>query len=371
MRALATVLITFGAMVLATGCFEGKGEFTFNPDGTGKIVGDVTFRPVAPWTGPKKIPPKAGATTPTTPPAVPAKPAKTPEEEMKDVVGQIVKKSAGIEAWKDVSFERLSDGRIHFQGTAYFKDLSKVRIYPDDTSGISFGSDGGSALMLVLSRAKDAAAKGSAGSMRPEEIAKRMKATRESYQRARAEVAMEINDMKIELVFHLPGTVSEMKGLQEKDGVLVLATDGMKILKAFDALISDNAFMAPLIASGKTFADSATTLDDAVDRKIFGQKGECWARVTGPTRAKFNYEAEMEAAKKAQPDMMVTLGLEVPKPVKAAPAKAATPAPTKAATPPPAKGAASPKASVDGPAGKIPSVPMPDPTKIPVLVMPF
>ena len=97
MRALATVLITFGAMVLATGCFEGKGEFTFNPDGTGKIVGDVTFRPVAPWTGPKKIPPKAGATTPTTPPAVPAKPAKTPEEEMKDVVGQIVKKSAGIE----------------------------------------------------------------------------------------------------------------------------------------------------------------------------------------------------------------------------------------------------------------------------------
>jgi hypothetical protein len=93
--------------------------------------------------------------------------------------------------------------------------------------------------------------------------------------------------------------------------------------------------------------------------------------VTGPTRAKFNYEAEMEAAKKAQPDMMVTLGLEVPKPVKAAPAKAATPAPTKAATPPPAKGAASPKASVDGPAGKIPSVPMPDPTKIPVLVMPF
>ena len=43
----AYVLIV--ATALAAGCFEGKADITLNPDGTGKIVGEITFRPTGPW----------------------------------------------------------------------------------------------------------------------------------------------------------------------------------------------------------------------------------------------------------------------------------------------------------------------------------
>ncbi|MCX5682063.1 MAG: hypothetical protein NT049_00025 [Planctomycetota bacterium] len=137
------------AAALVAGCFEGKAEFDLNPDGSGKVVADFLFPSRAPWLLKKAAP------HPADPSAAAAEPAANPEEDMNDCVGAFIKKSTGIDAWKDVSFQRAADGRIQFKGTAYFKDLTKVKVFPDDRAGrISFGPDGTTALTLILNRAK-------------------------------------------------------------------------------------------------------------------------------------------------------------------------------------------------------------------------
>ena len=48
MRAAYGLLAILAAAFLAAGCFEGKADVTLNADGTGKIVGDITFRGAPP-----------------------------------------------------------------------------------------------------------------------------------------------------------------------------------------------------------------------------------------------------------------------------------------------------------------------------------
>ena len=138
--------LVLSALFLA-GCFEGKADFTFNPDGSGKVVGEILFPTRPPW-----LPVRRTFGKSETPPPPPS-----PEDEMKECVTQIIKRSSGIDAWKDVSFERAADGRVRLKATLYFKDLAKVRFYPDDRSRLTFGPDGTNALLLILSRAKPAA----------------------------------------------------------------------------------------------------------------------------------------------------------------------------------------------------------------------
>jgi len=105
MRALWIVGAVLAASALAAGCFEGKADLALNPDGTGKIVGDLTFTLEPPWTGPKRqTPARSGASAAPAPAPAPEEEARPPEEQMKEVVYNILKRSSGIDAWKDVSF---------------------------------------------------------------------------------------------------------------------------------------------------------------------------------------------------------------------------------------------------------------------------
>ena len=137
--------ILLGGLLVA-GCFEGKADVQFNPDGTGKIIGTVAFPLDPPWTSPKKT---VGAGKDATVVEVP------PGEQMRDAVSSLIKKSRGIETWKDVHFQRLGDGHVLFQGTAYFKDFSKVKIYPATSMAFFFGPEQEGSLSLLLSRPKD------------------------------------------------------------------------------------------------------------------------------------------------------------------------------------------------------------------------
>lgn len=376
MRALPIHLAAILAVaILAAGCLEGEADVTCNPDGSGKIVGDILFQAVPPWKetpkpSPFALPPAApaaapasatpGGATPAAPgvtspaptaapatsaaPAASAAPAKTPEEETKEIVYNILKRSSGIEAWKNVSYERAADGRIRFKGTAYFKDLGKVKFYPDDRPRASFASDGTSGMVLILTRA--APEKPGARTLSADDLAKRMKADREKYPVMKNVTAMDLLRMRFRLAFHLPGTPGEVKGLTEDGQTLRAAVDGLQVLKAVDALMTDNATLGDMIKAGTSPASSPKALADAVAKRLFGAKGEAWARMTGDFRPRFDYAAEVAAAKKDLPAMMAKLGLDTFKPTPTArPAPAARPpakAPAAEPSTPPAK--APPKA---------------------------
>jgi hypothetical protein len=324
------------AAALVAGCFEGKAEFNLNPDGTGKVVGEILFPSRAPWLQ------KRYSSRPADPNA-PADPAPNPEDEMSECVAAMLKRSTGIDAWKDVSFQRAADGRVLLKGTAYFKDLAKVKIYPDDRTRISFGPDGTTALLLILNRAKPVAeAPKPSRPMTAEDVDKRLKDFREKYQQTKGAVTTELPGMKLDMVFHVPGTLEESRGMEQQGMTLSYALEGTKVVQAMDAQMNDSALLKQWALAGK-----APAVKDIMNDRLFSVKGEVWARWKGPFKSRFDYAAEMAAAKKAQPQMMVKLGLEKPRT-------------TSSTSPPPPKAGKGP-----------PSAPMPDPTKIPAPIIPF
>ena len=351
MRALAMAAAVL-AITLAAGCFEGKGDLTLNPDGSGKVAGEITFLLEVPWTAPKRV-----LTGPNAPPDVP----KAPDELTREAVLLILQRSGGIDAWKDVSFEQTSGNRVHFKGTAYFRDLAKVRISPDTKSRLSFGSDGTNQLVLVLSRSKPGPDAPKSGlQISPDELAKRLKDERAKYQLARSAITREMSGMTLDLTFRVPGTVDEVKNIEERGGAMAVHVEGFKIFQSLDVQMMDNAFVGGVIFSGRTFSEQMVR--DMANQKVFGLKGDSWARMKGPFADRFDYKAEVDAAKKAYPAMLVKLGLQ----------KEKAPAPQPA--PKPAPGPTPPKKAADLVPGKgiVPNLPMPDKLpNIPAPILPF
>lgn len=338
--AIAAILV---ASALAAGCFEGKADVTLNPDGTGRLVGEMTFPMTLPWL----------------PAAKPGDELRTPDEQMKAVVAAIIKKSIGIDAWKDVSFEQAPGGKVHLKATAYFKDAAKVKFYPDVRPRFGYGSEGADANMLILTRATDKVEpKIVFKAMSADEATKAMKDARDTYKKLRPAFEDQLKPLKFEMTFAMPGVIGEVHGFKASDNSLAASVDGNRILHALDALLDDNAYLREFLAqSGQITAKWA---NDELRQRLYVNKGEVWAKVGDPMRPQFDYKAESEAAKKAMPEMMVKLGLEAPKAVttpsstKTAPAKTSTAAKTPTA---PAKKPAPTGTSLKGPP-TLPDIPL-------------
>lgn len=292
----ATAYIVIAAIALAAGCFEGKADITLNPDGTGKIVGEITFQPSGPW-----------AVRSTSDPDLQLD---DPETRMKEIVLKILKSSRGIDAWKDVSFKRLPDDRIQFKGTAYFEDISKVKIHPDDAkSRAAFGPEGDKVLMLILHRPKDNdAQRTSRRGYTAKSLAARMKSMRLSYREAKGPISLRLASMKLDLRFHVPGFPDDVKGLEQAGRTLTFSTTGPQLLRHMDSLMTNNAYLRQMVMTGQSL--SGRMLGKALSNKVFSQRGKVWARMTGHFRPRINYETEVEAAKAQEKEMLINLGLE-------------------------------------------------------------
>jgi len=358
MRVLARLAAVLAAAALVAGCLEGKADFSLNPDGSGKVVGELLFPSRAPWLQ------KRYTSRPADPNA-PPEPAADPQEEMRECVAAILKRSVGIDAWKDVSFQRAADGRVQFKGTAYFKDLTKVRIYPDDRTRISFGPDGTTALLLILNRAKPVTEPPKFS--RPtssEDLTKHIKELRDRYQQTKNTVTTDLVGMKLDLVFHVPGVLEEARGLDQQGMALAYTLDGTKVVQAMDSQMNDGVVLRQWAAAGKSL-----NVKELMNDRLFAIKGEVWARWKGPFKPRFDYQAEMDAARKAQPQMVLKLGLEKPRDTSKPPSPPPTPAPAKDTQP--AKKDAGPVKTPAAPKGP-PSLPMPDrPLAVPTPLFPI
>lgn len=273
------VAACLAALALLAGCFETKQEFTLNPDGSGKVVHESKFQTMDITSGGQK-----GS-----------------DKQLKAAVGEIIKQTKGVEAWRDVSYELLDDGRIGFKGTAYFRNLSDLNI-PNQTM-LEFdwnGAAGGTGELTLRAKGKDGKEKPSAApaeKLSPAELAQKLKESRAQYQQAKPMMAMIMGAMKHEVVFHLPGKRGKTTAFTiEPAGSLRLQFDGAKLLEAMDKLITDDAWMA-LNANTLKPEGSGPQMDVRMSELMFGEKGPVRAAVSGLAGAAFDYESELVAAK--------------------------------------------------------------------------
>lgn len=300
MRGLAIGVAAVLAAALVAGCFEGKADVHLNPDGTGKIVGQMAFRPVEPWASRASADEAATAVN-------------DPEAQAKEIVSKILKSSRGVKAWKDVSFRRTEDGRIEFKGTAYFTKLSDVKIWPDKAKRrASFGPEGDEVRLLVLNRPgvggdDEDSPRRATRKWDADKLAAAIKGLRREYAESRAKASAEVMGLALDLKFHVPGLADTVRGLTQDGRALAFSTSASELLRYLDGQVADNAVLREMVLARESLRER--DVQDALSRRVFAQKGEVWARLSGRFLKAFDYDAEFQAAKDGQRAMMEKLGL--------------------------------------------------------------
>jgi hypothetical protein len=290
------VLCAALAAVAVVGCLEAKEEYTVNPDGSGKVVVEAVVPAVAA-------------------PAAPGEKA-DPDLAAKLTARDMLDQSVGIDAWSDVTFGRTDDGRVRFKGAAYFKDLSKVRLYlaglPPRVLSAGLAKDEKGALALTIEGPQERrGAKAPPAPKVPDaEVAQRVAAQRDAYRQRRPMMEKSLANFKIEMTFRLPGTVAEATNLQKDAGGVRLVLEGPKMIQALDQLMADEAYMRDLVRSGADVGSGNPSLVMALNQRLFGAKAPVRARLAGDAKPILDYEGEAKAARDQYPKMIERLGLD-------------------------------------------------------------
>lgn len=298
MKKLAVVL----AVALA-GCLDLEQEYTFNADGSGKVVVHSIFPPTMFEFG--------------------EKPGK-PEDTMKKAIRDELQKAQGVDAWTDVSGSLRDDGKIEFRGTAYFKDYSRLKLHNQGTSGPITGlTMTGDATGWVLEAKPESKGKAAAPAepvkLSDEELKTRFKAERAKYQQMKPFLESFLKESRVRVRMNLPGKVSEVSVLEKPgDSTIAMDVEGKKLIKALDDMIMDDAFLKKMVESGKDL-DKSEPDPDLVIEKMFGKKGPVRAVVKGPLKDQFNYEAAAAPARGKMEETLAAWGAKPP----AAPIEAA------------------------------------------------
>jgi hypothetical protein len=265
--------------------------FTVNPDGSGKVVVEVTQSAPAPG-GEKAAP--------------------TPEA-VQQFAREVIERSKGVEAWADVSFGG-KPGLMTFKGTAYFKDLGGATLARGPNGfPLSWAKDpkGGMALVVNFGEAHQLTPP-VPPTLTDKELAKEIEQAERAWKNARVRLESEMAGTKTTYTFKLPGAVTDTNGLKkEADGSVVFVFDGAKVVQEINKLMADAVYVGSCIKAGLMPANDPR--DPLLKEKLFGSKDLPSARVPGEMKPQFDYTAEVKAAKEAYPKMIEKLGL-APKP---------------------------------------------------------
>lgn len=280
-----TLSAGLGLLLLAGGCFDTTEDFTLNPDGSGKVVHECTFQSVNLNAGNEN---------------------QDPGRALTNAVRELLQQVKGVDAWRDVTFKTLDDGRLYFRGTAYFKNLSKLNI-PNQTM-LEFDwtktADGNALLTLRTNKTESSEGaamhqtKAPAKNLSPEELTKRIKQQRAQFQQSKPMMAGILGPMKHSVVWHLPGKISRSSNFaKDNAGNLTLKFEGAKMLEVMDKLVSDDEWCRKHGGTGFDDMQEKPVMDAEINQFIFGENAPVSATVAGAAEPLFDYETEVAAAK--------------------------------------------------------------------------
>ncbi|MBX3464880.1 MAG: hypothetical protein KF830_17060 [Planctomycetes bacterium] len=266
--------------------FEQHHDFTFNPDGSGR----VRVR----WLGP------AGADAP-------------PAE---DLVRSELEQAEGVDAWADVRCEVEGD-RLSFEAVAWFRDPARLRFHGQGCRIplLDFVAeplaDGG--LRLATREqppAGDEPPPVPADAAAPAAL---LAAERARLGMARAALDAVFGGLRCSAVVRAPGPlVGPVVGERVDERTVRMAIDGRQLVAALDRLQADDDLLLRLVERGGLTPQSALAL--------FGVQGPVECRIAPGAEPQFDYEREVAAARAALPPWLAALHAAPPAAVPTRPA---------------------------------------------------
>lgn len=258
--------------VFLNSCFDVEQKFTLNPDGTGKVVMDCVIQNFS----------LDGD-------------GEQSEETLKKAVSTLIKKSKGVEVWRDVAYSWTDDGRIKFKGTAYFSDISKLELPNVGILTFDWVANGENGLLKMEFNDSEKSTKKKPVTKDPEARKKEILAERQKFQQSKPMLLGFMTGLKHTASFTLPGKASETVNFTEgKDGRVNIEVTGEKLFATMENLVSDDEWMM----SNSFDSQEGPSDAEAMSEELFGQKGEVKAVRTGLGKPLFDYTAEVAAARK-------------------------------------------------------------------------
>jgi hypothetical protein len=279
--------------VALAGCVETKDEFTLNPDGSGKVKHEAIFQPINLNRGAEKP---------------------SPEEEAKAAARKELEKAEGVEAWRDVSFERGRDGRVLFAGTAYFRNLAKLRFYNNGFKAATYRPSWTNGTLELETEHKQAEEKPVPRS--DAEVDAAVAETRAQFQQMKPMMAGLMGSMKTDMSFRLPGTLMEVSNLKrEADGRLRIQFTGAQLLAASEKVMGDDALLRAQVRAGRNVLKDGPEGDLATNQELFGEAKPVRAVVKPDPMPLFSYVGEVAMAKAQMAAVFKMLGAVAAAPV--------------------------------------------------------
>lgn len=290
----ATTLVLVALLV--GGCYETKSTYTINPDGTGKVHLEARFQPMMLSMGAE---------------------SKDPEDKARKAARQLIDNAKGIDIWKDVTVKAGDDGRTEFSGTAYFRDVSRVKFQNLGSTAATVSRDGNTLTLTVTmgdgDEDEDVAVQ---TDMTEEELAAAIKRQRAEYQASKPMMAGFLATMKSDSTFVLPGALTASTNFKKLDnGRLSVGFDGARLLGALDRVMADDALLRKSILRGRQLLKDGPGGGQEMNEALFGAKGPICAVTSGPFQPLFDYDSELAAAREAYPVMAKALGVRDTAPV--------------------------------------------------------
>jgi hypothetical protein len=278
------------SLLWATGCVKMSDEYTINPDGSGKVkISRLQPAEMNMFGGKKEL---------------------DPEEETKKSARKILEKSTGVDAWKDVSWKVADDGRILITGTAYFKDVTKVR-FGGEGANIRLEKGEGGKLVLRMGKAKKGPAAAPEGDapekLSEEELKKKVLVQKMKWQQGRGMFVAMMSGLEMKTVINLPGKIEKLSCFKkEGDRKVQFTLKGDDFLKVIDEYTAKEDFWKKQATEpGRGDLKNMDT-PEALE-KLFGSKEPPVVELSGATAPLFNYAEEVAAARKLEPAIRAKL----------------------------------------------------------------
>ncbi len=290
--------------VCCAGCLDVEENITLNPDGSGKVA--ITSDMNMPFL-------TMGATTP-----------REIDEMLREYAGQIIEESEGIEVWKDVECKKLPNGHISFKGTAYFPDITLVKVNrtslgaftteiggdsmriamlidPKKTLGKELGDDDASADAPAPAPAPMPETPGDSTEPMPEGSQMFQDSSMSDMMRTmgRSMLGMMFKDLRFRTVLNLPGQISSSSGFVAETGNRVsFEFPGKEFKATLDSILADDKAWEKFGSGDSSAAASAPNPLSGLNA------GQPEVTVRGTGKPLFNYKSEVAAAQKKYPALL-------------------------------------------------------------------
>lgn len=299
---------TISAIVLCVACLGQMAcnmdrEYTLNPNGSGKVRCAWTMK----YHGLLFLYPFLKDSKPAL------------EEEARHLAANEIRNASGIETWSDVSIKISLDGSVSFEGTAYFVDINKVRLYPLmsnqflEKPTFSRGQNGG----VILDFVSGIHVAGNVTRFSDDELEEIIRVKRAELKRSQKEWGFldYLINAKSSVSVNLPGPIESCTNMSQiVDNKVKVEVEGKKLVEALREFSANDDFMRRhMRAGGGEFSIEALAHDEVFVERLFGKKGTIRVETKKDLRAQFDYDKEVAEAKKNFDPMIKRLGIDLEK----------------------------------------------------------